>query len=96
MRCEGRLLGYASGDRAVHVASLPAPDTTAWCATARHAVAAVGGCGPEIAAQLARAGVGGLRVLLDRAVAGRSRPCALVEADVDLAAWRGGTRTAES
>jgi sugar/nucleoside kinase (ribokinase family) len=93
------VIGYASADRAVAVDALPAADTTA---VVRRRLGSrwprLGGCGPQIALGLARAGVttSCLTWLADDAV-GAELHAQLREAGADT---RGvtvsGTRTAES
>ena len=62
MAVDVAVLGYASADRSVAISALPAPDATA---IVRRRLSQpwprLGGCGPQIAAQLARGGVGGRR-----------------------------------
>jgi sugar/nucleoside kinase (ribokinase family) len=93
------VLGYASADHAVRVDALPAPDSTA-IVRARLGTPwpRLGGCGPVIAAHLARAGLDAACVswVADDA-AGRRTRAALAYAGVDVAPIVvAGTRTASS
>lgn len=93
------VLGYASADRTVAISRVPAPDETA---IIRRRLSRpwprLGGCGPQIAAHLARQGVeaAALTWVADDEP-GRRLRAALAEAGVELGGVAvGGSRTAES